>query len=312
VLGYANIAGKLLNDFSNSQKSDVILKNRMQDLGRRPDVVEADRKAYDGSMLDRMGAQDVNRAKESRNRAEDTFFTEQKLGAADKAANKEAALNDPNSPESVSARAFLKALVPTTSKLQGFDSMTAAQLEKASPMLMERWKADRAQANADREYKLKEKEIGLKGSEKKKLNGEEQKVVAYASANLKAIQEMRRALAQGDNTFSMVGDNNFTEAARRAAENFGRLQSGGAINKDEEARFMDMLPKATDSKEMQQQKLANIEAEMNARIKGLGESPEQQLALRGAKEYKQAPAGQKVKQNGITFVWDGSEYVPEE
>jgi hypothetical protein len=313
MLDMANLVGKGLTDFANSQKDDVILKNNfLAGKNLRPEVVEAERKAYDGSMLDRLGAQEVQRAKEGRNRAEDSFFSEQKLAAADKANAQEAALKNPNSPESISARAFLKSLVPTTAKLQGFESMSAAQLEKASPMLMERWKADRAQANADREYKLKEKEIGLKGSEKKKLNGEEQKVVAYASANLKAIQEMRRALAQGDNTFSMVGDNNFTEAARRAAENFGRLQSGGAINKDEEARFMDMLPKATDSKEMQQQKLANIEAEMNARIKGLGESPEQQLALRGAKEYKQAPAGQKVKQNGITFVWDGSEYVPEE
>ncbi|MDQ3230508.1 MAG: hypothetical protein M3Q07_01715 [Pseudobdellovibrionaceae bacterium] len=311
MLGTANLVGKGLTDFANSQKEDVILKNRMQDLGRRPDVVEAQRKAYDGSMLDKMGAQDVQRAKEGRNRAEDSFFTEQKLGAADKAMAKEAALSDPNSPESVSARAFLKALVPTASKLQGFEGMTAAQLEKAQPMLMERWKADRAQANADREFGLKEKELNIKKSGTKKLSGEEQKRLDSAGMALAGIQGMRQALAKGDNTFSPVGDNDFTVWRRDFEEGLGRMQSGGAITDDEAERFRDSAPTWKDSAEMKQKKLAKLEAEMGARIRGLGADPEQSLAERGVKEYKQAPAGQRVRQNGVTFVWNGSEYEAE-
>lgn len=307
-MGLANLAGKAFTDFANSQKEDVILKNRMQDLGKAPTVSQAQRSEYDGSMLDKLAAQQVASAKGKRDDVRQGFDEEQKLSAYASGER----MKDPNSAESKSARAFLRSVLPISAKTHGIDSMSAAQLEKVSPMLMEKWKADRAQANADRDYKLKEREITAKASEKKKLSGDEQKVVSYAAANLKAIQDMRKALANGDNTFTVYGDNNFTEAARRAAENFGRLQSGGAINKDEEARLLDMLPRSSDSKEMKATKLANIEAEMNARITGLGESPEQQLAMRGSKPYKEAPSGQRVRQNGITFVWDGSNYVPEE
>lgn len=41
--GYADVAGQALTDFGNAGKRDVILKNRMQDMGRRPEVVEAKR-----------------------------------------------------------------------------------------------------------------------------------------------------------------------------------------------------------------------------------------------------------------------------
>lgn len=91
----------------------------------------------------------------------------------------------------------------------------------------------------------------------------------------KAIDEMGAALDEGENTFSLVGDNKYTAAERRAAEAYGRMQSGGAINKDEEERFLAMLPRKTDSAEMQRSKLLNQRDEMVSRLKTLGFTPEE-------------------------------------
>ena len=288
-MSLANVIGKGLTDFANSQKQDVILKNRMQDLGKMPSVSEADRKEYDGSMVDKLAAQGVSNAKENRDRTEDGFMTEQRLSAADK----EMSRSDPNSEESKAARAFISQLMPGSEGKIG--NMSAAQLDKASPLLMQKFNADRAQANADRSYSLQERELGLKG--KKPLNESQQKTVNYASATLTGVNDMRAALKSGDNTFTIMGDNNFTEARRRAAENFGRLQSGGAVNKDEEARFIEMLPKWTDSPEMQERKLAKLEAEMRARIGGEGVNADEQLRMRGGNTQAQVdPADQQAAQ----------------
>lgn len=87
---------------------------------------------------------------------------------------------------------------------------------------------------------------------------------------------MKTALSKGDNTFSLIGDNDFTANRDRAVEAFGRMQSGGAINKDEEARFNRMLPTVFDNADMQQKKLLAIEKEMNNRFATLGLDPQQQ------------------------------------
>lgn len=39
--GYADVAGNLLTDYNNSQRHDIILGNRMEDLGRKQDRIEA-------------------------------------------------------------------------------------------------------------------------------------------------------------------------------------------------------------------------------------------------------------------------------
>lgn len=92
---------------------------------------------------------------------------------------------------------------------------------------------------------------------------------------LKGIDDMGSALDKGDDTFSMVGDNNYTQARTRAGEAFGRMQSGGAINKDEDIRFQGMLPGLKDTKEMQRKKLLDQRNEMISRLKTLGFTPEE-------------------------------------
>jgi hypothetical protein len=70
-----------------------------------------------------------------------------------------------------------------------------------------------------------------------KLNSADKARFDNALMAIKGLDEMSSALGSGQNTFSLVGDNDYTAAARRATEAYGRMQSGGAINKDEEMRF---------------------------------------------------------------------------
>ena len=294
MIGYGNVLGKGLTDFANSQKDNVILANRWDAMGKAPTVIEPERKEYDSTMADKLSQQGVDRAKEARNRADQEFFKERQIGQMDK----QEQMDDPNSPESQSARAFLKSLLPNAAKIEGFDNFSASRLEKVSPMLMQKWQADRAQANADRDYALRGKMVDakLKGANgKAKLNGEEQKRLDSAGMALAAVQGMRKALSNGDWTRKPIGDNDFTMWRKDFEEGLGRMQSGGAIGEKEAESFREMAPGPLDSAEMQYKKLAKLEREMSARIRGLGRDPEETLKERGMSEFpRQVRKGNKV------------------
>jgi hypothetical protein len=147
-----------------------------------------------------------------------------------------------------------------------------------------RAKAEQGLALAQQNIAEKEAQLQLElmkiGASKadKKIPVEEQKRLDSARDALKAVQGMRAALAKGDNTFSLFGDNDFTVNQRIFAENIGRMQSGGAISKDEEERFMAMTPKFTDSAAMQRKKLDMLQTMMEERIRGLGKDPGEQVS----------------------------------
>jgi hypothetical protein len=152
----ANTLGRALNDFGNSQKNDVVLGNRMQDLGKAPSIIQAKRPVYDDSLVNNLTAQGVNRAKDDRSSAEQDFNQEtglqdlqdkradQDLARGDQANARAKALreNDPNSPDSVQARNYLKTLAPSAATIPNFDQMTATQARAAAPQLMEKYKLD--------------------------------------------------------------------------------------------------------------------------------------------------------------------------
>lgn len=109
----------------------------------------------------------------------------------------------------------------------------------------------------------------------KLLSGTDKARFDNALMAIKALDEMDAALNSGQNTFSLIGDNDYTAASRRATEAYGRMQSGGAINKEEESRFEKTLPGMTDTSEMQKKKIDTQRKEMISRLKTLGFSPEQ-------------------------------------
>lgn len=108
-----------------------------------------------------------------------------------------------------------------------------------------------------------------------KLGAEGKQRLDNARMGLIAVQGMSDALNMGQNTFSVWGDNDFTQQRSLFEEALGRMQSGGAISKEEEARFKNMAPTFRDSPEMKAKKLANLQAEMTSRIHTLGFQPDE-------------------------------------
>lgn len=114
-----------------------------------------------------------------------------------------------------------------------------------------------------------------------KLSGTDKARLDNAKLGLIATQGMASALKSGQNTFSLVGDNDFTQQRTLFEEALGRMQSGGAISLAEENRFKKMAPTVFDSPQMQQKKLEQLQSEMASRISTLGFTP-QQLGIQGA------------------------------
>lgn len=102
------------------------------------------------------------------------------------------------------------------------------------------------------------------------LGGEERKRLDSALMGSEAVDAMEKALNQGTNTFSVIGDNDFTMAAGHWEDAIGRMQSGGAINSEEAERFRGWAPTFTDSAEIQQKKIQWMKEEMKSRIENLG------------------------------------------
>lgn len=107
------------------------------------------------------------------------------------------------------------------------------------------------------------------------LGAEQKQRFDNAKLGLISVQGMTDALNAGENTFSLIGDNNYTQQRSLFEEALGRMQSGGAISKPEEDRFKKMAPTLMDSKEIRAAKLAQLQEEMKSRLGTLGFSPEE-------------------------------------
>lgn len=206
-------------------------------------------------------------------------------------------MNDPNSEASTRYGQMLGGFMP---QLQPYlKGRSQKEIETLLPMMTEKLKADRDWQNQlelkkmDQSFRDKESRQNFQNElsrdqfksllEQNKHASPDQKLKALSGTDkarfdnammtLKALDDMGAALDKGDNTFSLVGDNDYTAASRRATEAYGRMQSGGAINKDEEARFEKTLPRSTDDKEMQRKKILTQRDEMISRLKTLGFTP---------------------------------------
>jgi len=143
----------------------------------------------------------------------------------------------------------------------------------------------------------------------KNLSGQDKARFDNALMAIKGLDDMAKALDAGQNTFSVVGDNDYTAAERRATEAYGRMQSGGAINKEEEKRFSQTLPGVSDSKDIQRNKILKQRDEMISRLKTLGFSPDQVGVAPNANFSYGAQKQNKPKQviqNGHTYTLNES------
>ncbi len=104
-----------------------------------------------------------------------------------------------------------------------------------------------------------------------KLNSSDRQRFDNVRMGLGAIQGMSTALLEKDqNTFSLFGDNDFTQKRAQFEEALGRMQSQGAINDKEVERFKNMAPTFKDSPQMQRDKLVEMQKEFMARFNTLG------------------------------------------
>lgn len=134
-----------------------------------------------------------------------------------------------------------------------------------------------------------------------------------AESALKAVEDMDKALKAGVKPISVIGDNPFTESRTRYQEMLGRLQSGGAIGKQEEERFNKMAPSLLDTPEIRERKIQNLKEILQDKIRGFAPeyysskysqapvqkqtvNPQDQEALAWAKANPDDPRAQKIMQ----------------
>ena len=193
---------------------------------------------------------------------------------------KAAQSSDPNSPKSVAFRKLVESTMPNIAKSYGpkWNMVTEEDGKNILNFGSMRENIDARKQQAQILMGQKKDELARKNAPEeriKNLSGTDKARFDNARMAAQALDEMDMALANGDNTFSLIGDSAYTAAARRATEAYGRMQSGGAINKEEEARFEKTLPRPADSVEIQRQKLIKQKQEMVSRLKTLGFTPEQ-------------------------------------
>lgn len=122
-----------------------------------------------------------------------------------------------------------------------------------------------------------------------------------------AVNGMVTALNDGQSRYSLLGDNDFTRNLTLFSEAVGRMQSGGAINKDEEKRFVAMARRAFDDPEQTQKKMSELKALMDDRMTTLGQEPVASVAFKNKAEGgdNTAIASKKPKvvmQNGHKYI----------
>ena len=103
-----------------------------------------------------------------------------------------------------------------------------------------------------------------------KLNSTQQGDFSNAIMALKGIRDMKVALAQGQNTFTVFGENDFTMGQQMFIEAFGRIQTGAAITKDEAQAFKKFTPRSTMSSAQQSQILNKMAETMMQKLDTLG------------------------------------------
>lgn len=124
---------------------------------------------------------------------------------------------------------------------------------------------------------------------------------------LKAVVDMNDALQSGDWTVSARG-NNYTEARARFKEAIGRLQSGGAINKEEAQSFLALAPNWKDTTELQRNKMIQLLTLMSQRVQTMGFDPEDVLQNMKDIETRMSQRYMKQKQEPGTAMADDDGY----
>lgn len=117
-------------------------------------------------------------------------------------------------------------------------------------------------------YDLQLAKAKMKAGAPPKLGAEDKQKLGYTTTLLKELPKLQAMYENGTATVrpglvgTLMGQNDSEVLINALAENYGRLQSGGAISKDEEERFKSRLGGVMDSPEIRKAKLQQIMEEI--------------------------------------------------
>jgi hypothetical protein len=114
----------------------------------------------------------------------------------------------------------------------------------------------------------------------RKLSQDERALLNNSALAYKALFDMEDAIKKNKSRTSYLGDNEYTYAANRFVEGIGRMQSGGAIGPDEVENFKKLIPGRFDSDELSKQKIKDMKAELESRLKSINYDPKEVLESR--------------------------------
>lgn len=135
---YGSVFANALNDYSKANRSDVVLHNNIQNMGRAPTVSQGEYSQIKDTWSDPLN-KELARADKNLVQGRDEFQdSEQMKNFYDQKKQKDAAsaaMKDPNSQESIAAREAIAEVAPEFASRPAFKTMSAALLEQAYPKL---------------------------------------------------------------------------------------------------------------------------------------------------------------------------------
>jgi hypothetical protein len=251
-----------------------IMGGSSQDILRSTGMFDRMRES-DINRQDRLRQNELLRAERLGERQERQSEKQDRLSEIKKREDQAKLLTDPNSEESKRRREVYKSLgLKVSDNLSFTDLNDPIVLQSLRDKMQEQKLAamPRGGIGAGKPKEDKPKERKLSQDERSLLNNS---ALAY-----KALFDMEKAIKEGKSKTSMFGDNEYTYAANRFVEGIGRMQSGGAIGAEEVENFKRLIPGRFDNEKLSKQKIQDMKAELESRLKSINYDPKEVLQSR--------------------------------
>lgn len=253
----AGVAASAADNLSNAFNQPVALRNRMQDLGKAPSMMEGRQQHTDMSGVQRMADNNLQGAKGDRDQALQMMLQQKKEELAAQVAAKRQGVEDDR---------WNKQFGQKQSEIDATNALKQATLNNAQ-----------SQQGVSNDFRRQELELRdkkamadkAKESAPKPLTAEAALKLANFKNALQAIDEMDSSLKKGDNTFTVFGDNDYTMAQDKFAEGYGRGSSGASITDSERDAFKGRTPNYKNNPDEKTAKLRELREDIQMKIDAL-------------------------------------------
>ena len=240
----ANTIGQAATNYANANgPRDVVLHNRMQDLGGTPQVRQSERTSFDPSIIDNATSRNLQRAKSAQDQARSDFGMEQSLQDmgtrradadlqrqdAQGERDRKARSNNAASQESQAARQYLQQIAPSATQMAGFQNLTEAQVYKVAPGIMDRYKLDEQQETRREEARQRSADRAAMAGERRDVREDERTYKEGIREQDKADKK-RAALVEVDDRTANITQN--LDKLTAMIEDNGTWEAFGSHNQD--------------------------------------------------------------------------------